>query len=110
MYSLPSTSHTRAPLAFWTKNGCPPTARNARTGELTPPGMYFRASANNASDFFLGATRAKYSGTAASASKLSAMAKTQREPQTSRSRGIDVRPRQRLRQIFVPYAYETKIC
>src|SRR6266550_2276449 len=51
MYSLPSTSHTCAPLAFSTKNGWPPTARNARTGELTPPGMYFNASANNASDF-----------------------------------------------------------
>src|SRR5439155_23606477 len=50
MYSLPSTSQTRAPLAFSTKNGCPPTARNARTGELTPPGMNFNASANNASD------------------------------------------------------------
>src|SRR6266702_8598071 len=50
MYSLPSTSHTRAPCALLTKNGCPPTARNARTGELTPPGMYFNASANNASD------------------------------------------------------------
>src|SRR6266571_865797 len=51
MYSLLSTSHTRAPCALLTKNGCPPTARNARTGELTPPGMHFNASANNASDF-----------------------------------------------------------
>src|SRR5437016_9957707 len=73
MYSLPSTSHTRAPLAFWTKNGCPPTARNARTGELTPPGMYFRASANNASDLPLGITRAKYSGAALGASQFRAI-------------------------------------
>src|SRR6266511_366945 len=50
MYALPSTSQTCAPLALWTKIGCPPTARNARTGELTPPGMYFSASAKRASD------------------------------------------------------------
>src|SRR6266516_4046994 len=59
MYSLPSTSHTRAPCALLTKNGCPPTARNARTGELTPPGMYFKASANNASEFAREITRRK---------------------------------------------------
>src|SRR5208337_3707419 len=51
MYSLPSTSQMRAPLARLTKNGWPPTARNARTGELTPPGIYFSASANNLSDW-----------------------------------------------------------
>src|SRR5664280_1440996 len=50
MYSLPSTSQTRDPLALLTKKGWPPTARNARTGEFTPPGMYFNASANNCSD------------------------------------------------------------
>src|SRR5436189_4064299 len=47
MYSLPSTSQTRAPWALLTKKGSPPTARNARTGELTPPGMYFNASLNS---------------------------------------------------------------
>ena len=41
--SLPSTSQTRAPLPRSTKKGMPPTERNARTGELTPPGMTFRA-------------------------------------------------------------------
>src|SRR2546422_4478687 len=51
MYSLPSTSQTYAPLALLTKNGCPPTARNARTGEFTPPGIYFSASSNNALEF-----------------------------------------------------------
>src|SRR6185437_2268602 len=51
MYSLPSTSHTRAPFARFTKNGCPPTARNARTGEFTPPGMYFSASSKSSFDF-----------------------------------------------------------
>src|SRR5690242_12979946 len=51
MYSLPSTSQTRAPLARLTKNGCPPTARNARTGEFTPPGMYFSASSKSSLDF-----------------------------------------------------------
>src|SRR5215470_9713866 len=53
MYSLPSTSRTCAPLALLTKNGCPPTARNARTGEFTPPGIYFSASPKSSSDFFL---------------------------------------------------------
>src|SRR2546427_12566807 len=51
MYSLPSTSQTQAPLALLTKNGCPPTARNARTGEFTPPGIYFSASSNNSLEF-----------------------------------------------------------
>src|SRR5260370_953055 len=50
MYSLPSTSQTRAPRAFSAKNGCPPTARKARTGEFTPPGMCCNAWANNFSD------------------------------------------------------------
>src|ERR1700679_2968436 len=50
MSLLPSTSHTCAPLALLTKNGLPPTARNARTGELTPPGINFSASAKSLSD------------------------------------------------------------
>ena len=33
MYSRPSASQTRAPRPRSTKRGCPPTARNARTGE-----------------------------------------------------------------------------
>src|SRR5437764_12838023 len=37
-----------APSPRATKNGSPPTAPNARTGELTPPGM--RASARSKSD------------------------------------------------------------
>src|SRR4029077_14674065 len=45
MYSLPSTSQSREPLAFATKNGSPPTLRKARTGEFTPPGMNRLASA-----------------------------------------------------------------
>src|SRR5213592_2236143 len=60
MYPLPSTSHTCAPLALLTKNGCPPTARNARTGELTPPGMYFNASVNKVSDWVREITLTKY--------------------------------------------------
>ena len=39
MYSLPSTSHTRAPLPLAMNGGVPSTARNERTGLLTPPGM-----------------------------------------------------------------------
>src|ERR1035437_3645121 len=54
IYLLPSTSHTRAPFALLTKNGWPPTARNARTGEFTPPGMYFSASAKSCSDMVRG--------------------------------------------------------
>src|SRR4029077_4543913 len=43
MYSLPSTSQIFAPFARPTKNGLLSTLRNARTGELTPPGIYFCA-------------------------------------------------------------------
>src|SRR5947199_7129746 len=50
MHSLPSTSQIRAPAARSTKNGWPPTALKARTGELTPPGIRRRASANNCSE------------------------------------------------------------
>jgi hypothetical protein len=32
------------------KNGAPPTERKARTGELTPPGMSWRARAKRASE------------------------------------------------------------
>src|SRR5436190_22488619 len=39
MYSSPSTSQIFAPFACVTKNGAPSTLRNARTGELTPPGI-----------------------------------------------------------------------
>src|ERR1041385_5816292 len=38
MYSRPSTSQIRDPSPRVTTNGSPPTPRNARTGELTPPG------------------------------------------------------------------------
>src|SRR5437667_12810257 len=51
MYSWPSTSQTRAPLARSTKKGWPPTARKARTGEFTPPGIYLSASAKSCSDW-----------------------------------------------------------
>src|SRR3989304_7440613 len=36
-----------APWAEATKKGCPPTARNARTGLFTPPGKHRCASSNN---------------------------------------------------------------
>src|SRR5215208_3552514 len=48
MSSCPSTSHTRAPAPRAMNRGAPPTARNARTGELTPPGITSRARANSA--------------------------------------------------------------
>src|SRR2546430_17300373 len=47
MYSFPSTSQIFAPAARSTKKGSPPTLRNARTGELTPPGMRFWAAAKS---------------------------------------------------------------
>src|SRR5258708_37240596 len=39
MYSRPSSSTRCAPCPSRKKTGVPPTARNARTGELTPPGI-----------------------------------------------------------------------
>src|SRR5260221_2615272 len=39
MYSRPSSSTRREPRASRKKTGVPPTARNARTGEFTPPGI-----------------------------------------------------------------------
>src|SRR5450755_2624669 len=50
MYSLPSTSNIREPCPRAIKGGVPPTPRNARTGEFTPPGINFCDSANNPSD------------------------------------------------------------
>src|SRR3954465_2643147 len=50
MYLLPSISVTIAPSASLMKTGVPPTALNARTGELTPPGITFLAFANEASE------------------------------------------------------------
>src|SRR5688572_24033434 len=45
MYQFPSTSSMRLPSPRSMKSGAPPTARNARTGLFTPPGITFRASA-----------------------------------------------------------------
>src|SRR6266403_1518094 len=47
MYSFPSTSQILEPAARSTKNGSPPTLRNARTGELMPLGIRFLASAKS---------------------------------------------------------------
>src|ERR1700722_12793318 len=44
MKRRPSAAVTWAPAAFLKKIGSPPTPRKARTGELTPPGMYLQAS------------------------------------------------------------------
>src|SRR5687767_13860848 len=43
MYSRPSAPNNFEPLALLMKIGWPPTARNARTGEFTPPGKRFSA-------------------------------------------------------------------
>lgn len=53
MYSRPSTSRMRQPLADSTKRGAPPTADHARTGEFTPPGIARRARANHISEVCL---------------------------------------------------------
>src|SRR5215212_266278 len=39
MWRFPLASQKYAPCARCTKRGVPPTARKARTGEFTPPGM-----------------------------------------------------------------------
>src|SRR3954451_15547735 len=49
-YSLPSTSNRYAPCARSMNRGVPPTALNARTGELTPPGVTARARSNSAAE------------------------------------------------------------
>src|SRR5215471_6820791 len=53
MYELPSASHMRAPSPRTMNGGSPPTARNARTGEFTPPGMAASARLCNARDLGL---------------------------------------------------------
>src|SRR5882672_647518 len=51
MYSRPSASQMRLFSPRSMKRGVPPTARNARTGELTPPGIVFRERSNSRSFF-----------------------------------------------------------
>src|SRR5215216_3889081 len=50
MYSLPSASQIRAPSPRAATIGSPPTPRNARTGEFTPPGNSSRARAITSAD------------------------------------------------------------
>src|SRR5690348_16177024 len=66
MYSRPSASQIRLPSPRSTKGGVPPTARNARTGELTPPGMILCERSNSRS--FLEVMDAKEAGEFARAS------------------------------------------
>src|SRR3954447_8672986 len=49
MKRAPLASQKYAPWARWTKRGVPPTARKARTGEFTPPGISARARSNSCS-------------------------------------------------------------
>src|SRR5476651_571784 len=49
MYCLPSASQKCGPCARSMNRGVPPTERNARTGEFTPPGMVFWARSKRAS-------------------------------------------------------------
>ncbi len=46
-YSRPSASVRYGPLPDTMKRGVPPTARKARTGELTPPGVTAKARSNS---------------------------------------------------------------
>src|SRR5882672_496583 len=48
MYSRPSSSTRRAPRPSRKNTGVPPTARKARTGEFTPPGMSSRERSKSA--------------------------------------------------------------
>src|SRR6202022_4693075 len=52
MYCRLSASKMREPRAMSMNGGVPPTARNARTGEFTPPGMISCARWKSASDCF----------------------------------------------------------
>src|ERR1019366_3253213 len=47
-YSRPSTSVRYGPLALAMNRGAPPTARKARTGLLTPPGVTATARVSSA--------------------------------------------------------------
>ena len=47
---VPSAPKTFAPSAREMKTGSPPTARNARTGLFTPPGMTFSARSKREAD------------------------------------------------------------
>ncbi len=49
-YSRPSTSVMYGPRPLAMKRGVPPTARKARTGEFTPPGVTSRPRAKSACD------------------------------------------------------------
>src|SRR5579875_1840415 len=49
-YRLPSTSTRYGPAPDWMNRGVPPTARKARTGEFTPPGMRARARSKHAAE------------------------------------------------------------
>jgi len=47
MKVFPSTSRTVEPFALSMNRGVPPTDPNARTGELTPPGIIVFARVNS---------------------------------------------------------------
>src|SRR5262245_33975326 len=54
MSSRPSAVQTRAPCPLAMKTGWPPTALNARTGELTPPGITRSARSKSLRDGSIG--------------------------------------------------------
>src|SRR5512146_3194331 len=53
MKRLTSTSNSYDPSPRSMKSGWPPTARNARTGESTPPGSKAWASAKSSADLLV---------------------------------------------------------
>ena len=53
MNSFPSASQMCDPFPLAINKGVPPTERNARTGELTPPGKYSFAFEKSCSERFV---------------------------------------------------------
>src|ERR1700722_13447993 len=64
MYCLPSASQKYGPDARSMNRGVPPTERNARTGEFTPPGMVFWARSKRASFLDMTGPALKMTGSA----------------------------------------------
>src|SRR3569623_2712873 len=62
MYCLPSSSKRYAPSPRLKNTGSPPTPRKARTGELTPPGMWRWACRNKSCERVMEAPSKAFSG------------------------------------------------
>src|ERR1700722_2220223 len=94
MYSLPSTSRARQPLADSKNTGVPPTPLNARTVELTPPGIT-RCARSNASKLFAWDMRWAFSRTIGESLRIARRRPQQRERAFEFGRRVDVAERVR---------------